>query len=360
MSSTQKPSARQIRKWRRYLAEEREEADTYRKLARSQRGPGREIMLDLADAEKRHEDYWLQLLGDKAYPPPRVPFRSRLITLLASTFGSVFVLALAQRSEQRTAYDNDADVPETMAADEHIHGEVVRSLAAESRAQMAGSFRAAVFGANDGLISNLALILGVAGAGMEPRLVLATGIAGLLAGALSMGAGEWISVSSQRELLQASVPAADAHTSVPALDVDANELELLFRARGESAEDARQHAAEVFASLEEPGLRASLGDTAAPSTDAIGTPFQAAASSFIFFAAGALLPLIPFFFGISGMASAITSTVVVGLALLITGGIVGLLSGGTPWFTAIRQLLVGYVAAGATYVLGSLMGVAIG
>lgn len=356
------PSKRDIRRWRRYLAEERQEADTYRRLARSHSGQRREIMLALAEAEGRHEEHWLTLLGDRAFPPPKVPLGSRIMTALAGTFGSVFVLALAQRSEQRSQYDHDADVPEQMAADEHIHEEVVRSLAAESRAQMAGSFRAAVFGLNDGLISNLALILGVAAAGMTNAMVLTTGLAGLLAGALSMAAGEWISISSQKELLEASTPDVKANRSVSSLDVDANELALLFRARGESEEEAERRANEIFRAATQPG---GIGESPASEAseempDAMGTPLQAAASSFIFFGGGALLPLIPFFFAVTGVLPIFVSAALVGAALLITGGIVGLLSGGVPWKTALRQLVVGYSAALVTYGLGTLFGVAIG
>lgn len=361
------PTKAQIRKWRRYLADERIEAQTYRNLAEKRTGAQREIMLELATAEQRHEQHWVELLGPHAEPAPSPRLRARLLSALASMFGSVFVLALAQRSEQRTAYDSDADVPRQMAADEHIHGEVVRSLAAESRSQMAGSFRAAVFGANDGLISNLALILGVAAAGMEPGLVLTTGFAGLLAGALSMAAGEWISVSSQRELLDASSPDPEAHNSVPQLDVDANELALLFRARGESNEEAERHATEVFAALGQPTitasgsmpLRSAIGDSSSGAAEEVGTPVQAGLSSFVFFAMGAVVPLIPFIFGMSGTAAILASSAIVGVALLVTGGFVGLLSGRPAWRGAVRQLLVGFVAAAITYGLGTLFGVAV-
>lgn len=282
-------------------------------------------------------------------------------------FGSVFALALAQRSEQRTAYDADVDATPQMAADEHIHGEVVRSLAAESRAQIAGSFRAGVFGANDGLVSNLALILGVAATGMETRFVIATGIAGLLAGALSMGAGEWISVSSQRELLDASRPAPDAHRSVSALDVDANELALLFRARGANPEEARQRAENVFAVLGAPEetasgsipLRVALdGEDGASrgAHEALGTPWQAGISSFIFFAVGAVIPLVPYFAGLQGWGATLISAGVVGAALVFTGGLVGLLSGRSPAWAAARQLAVGYGAAAVTFALGTWFG----
>src|SRR5699024_9067248 len=124
--------------------------------------------------------------------------------------GSVFVLALAQRAEARSNYGRDEDATSQMAADEQIHEEVVRSLATRGRNQLSGMFRAGVFGANDGLVSNLALVLGFGATGVDSRAVLFAGLAGLLAGALSMAAGEFVSVSSQRELLEASRPAPTA------------------------------------------------------------------------------------------------------------------------------------------------------
>ena len=172
------------------MAEERIEAQTYRNLASREEGEAARIMLALADAEGRHERHWEDLLGEKAYPPPKPRLSSRVLALLARRFGSVFALALIQRSELRNPYEEDRDALKSMAADERVHGEVVRSLAAASRARMAGNFRAIIFGMNDGLISNLALILGVAGAGMGAGWVITTGIAGLLAGSLSMAAGE--------------------------------------------------------------------------------------------------------------------------------------------------------------------------
>src|SRR5690606_28785313 len=123
------------------------------------------------------------------------------------------------------------------AADEQIHEEVIRGLAARGRARLSGTFRAAVFGANDGLVSNLALVMGIGATGVSTPIILATGVAGLLAGALSMAAGEYVSVRSQRELLEASNPNPAADSVVPDLDVDANELALVYRARGLSSAD---------------------------------------------------------------------------------------------------------------------------
>ncbi|MGO3795506.1 MAG: VIT1/CCC1 transporter family protein [Pauljensenia sp.] len=365
------PSPAQVKKWRHHLAEERMEAETYRRLADRRSGEDRAVLLALADAEGRHEAHWLRLLGPHSEPAPRPSLSARIHARLASVFGTVFVLAMAQRAEQRTTYDHDSDATPRMAADEHIHGEVIRGLTARSRQSLAGSFRAAVFGANDGLVSNLALILGVAATGMSSHLVLATGVAGLLAGALSMAAGEWVSVSSQRELLDASVPDPQAHRSVPALDVDANELALVFRARGEDEASARSHAAAVFAQVRRPptgesgsiAVRAALGEGEGDTPGAgeeVGTPLRAALSSFCFFGVGAAIPLAPYIVGLSGYVAIAVAAGTVGLALLATGGVVGVLSGQSPWPRALRQLVIGYGAAAITYALGLLFGTALG
>ena len=266
-AADREPTRAQIKRWRKHLAEERMEARTYRDLSERRTGEERAVLLQLEEAERRHEEYWLARLGERALPAPKPPLSTRAASVLAHLFGTIFILAMAQRAEQRSARDVDDDVPAHMQADEHIHAEVIRSLAAKSRETLAGTFRAAVFGANDGLVSNLALVLGVAASGMEPHVVLLTGVSGLLAGALSMAAGEWVSVRSQRELLDASIPDPDAHQAVPDLDVDANELALVFRARGESEEEAEAHAKQVFARLAKPAtgesgaiaVRAALG-----------------------------------------------------------------------------------------------------
>jgi VIT1/CCC1 family predicted Fe2+/Mn2+ transporter len=158
----------------------------------------------------------------------------------------VFTLALMQNAETRSPYADDPDATDQMDADEAIHAEVVRSLATRSRARMSGTFRAAVFGANDGLVSNLALVLGVGATGVPAGYVLATGISGLLAGALSMAAGEYVSVSSQRELLRASTPNPDTDRKIPALDVNENELALVYRARGLDPDEAKRKATETL------------------------------------------------------------------------------------------------------------------
>jgi VIT1/CCC1 family predicted Fe2+/Mn2+ transporter len=356
-----RPTSSELRRWRQYLADEQAEAAVYRDLAGRRTGEEREILFALADAEGRHEKHWRTLLGDQIGKPRRAALRTRLLGFLARHFGSVFVLALAQRAEDRSTYDTEVDATAAMAADEHMHAEVVRALATRGRNRLSGPFRAAVFGANDGLVSNLSLVLGISASGVSNHTVLLTGMAGLLAGALSMGAGEYVSVNSQRELLQASTPDAQAGSALPQLDVDANELALVYRARGMSESEAQARATEVL-TAGAPGFSGHPRD-AAPSTegqDAVGTGLGAAASSFCFFASGALVPVLPYLFGLQGLIAVIVAAVLVGAALLSTGVIVGLLSGGPPLRRALRQLLIGYGAATVTYLLGLLFGAGMG
>jgi len=361
------PTARQIRRWRRYLADERAEAAAYRDLASRRTGEERAILLALADAEKRHEQHWLDLLGDRVGRPLPGDVRSRVLGALARRFGGVFVLALAQRAEARSTYGDDVDATPTMAADERIHEEVVRSLAMRGRSRMSGTFRAAVFGANDGLVSNLALVLGIGASGVATSTVLLTGLAGLLAGALSMGAGEYVSVRSQRELLEASRPSAQARDALPHLDLDANELALVYRARGMGADEAQARAATVLADLSAAGgasaaLPAQEAASAGEEVDeheTVGSAMGAALASFCFFAGGAIVPVVPYLMGLEGWAAVALASGLVGIALLGTGATVGVLSGSSPAKRALRQLAIGFGAAAATYLLGLAFGTSV-
>jgi len=373
-----KPDARaDARRWRRYLAAERAEASVYRDLASRRRGDEQAILLALADAEDRHAQHWIDLLGPRARPEPRPGPGTRVLGFFARRFGSVFVLALMQRAEGRSPYETDADATEAMAADERIHGEVVRALAAAKRTRLAGGFRAAVFGMNDGLVSNLALVLGVGAAGMTPQGVLLTGVAGLLAGSLSMAAGEFVSVSSQKELMRASDPDPEAEERISDLDLDANELALVYRARGMAAADATAKADRALRRMrwrEEGGRATADGHTLAPAgaadtasvrvvpvdADPVGSPWSAARSSFVAFAAGAVIPVLPYLFGATGWLAVALSAGLVGIALLATGAITGLLSGTSPLLRALRQLAIGYGAALVTYLLGLAFGAVIG
>lgn len=372
-----KPTKQQISRWRKHLANERAEGAVYRELARKKTGEEREILLAIADAEARHEEYWRDRLGEYVGLPRQASLSTRLMAWMARHFGSVFVLAMMQTAETRNDYVKDTDATEQMIADEAIHAEVVRGLAARGREKMSGDFRAAIFGANDGLVSNLALVLGMVGTGVAANVVLISGLTGLLAGALSMAAGEYVSVSSQKELLDANAPDPSAKDSLPKLDVEANELELVYRARGMSSAEAKEKAQRVFqqlndvrhasheerseltADLEKPAQAAGFPADDEEQHGLGGSGLSAAISSFLCFGIGAVIPVLPYIFGMSGSPAAIAAVLLVSIALLMTGAIVGLLSGVAPGKRALRQLLIGLGAAAVTYLLGTLFGVSV-
>lgn len=356
---TTEPTAADRRRWARYLVEERAEGLVYQKLAARRTGEEQEILLGLADAERRHEQHWLDLLGEEPQRLPAAGIRSRALGWMAGRFGSIFVLALAQSAEARSPYDAEVWATPAMRADEKVHHEVVRGLAARGRRRLSGSFRAAVFGANDGLVSNLALVLGIGATGVSSGFVLFSGIAGLLAGALSMGAGEFVSVRSQRELLAATEANEDADATAGDLDIDENELALVYRARGMDADEALARARRVVDAARVGAARAVTGPVRVHGDDheIVGSDWTAAISSFLLFASGAIIPVLPWIFGLQGTTAVVVALVLVGIALLSTGAMVGILSGGPPLRRALRQLAIGFGAAAVTYVLGLVFGV---
>ncbi|MBO3662474.1 VIT1/CCC1 transporter family protein [Microbacterium stercoris] len=347
------------RRWAQYLADERAEGSVYRRLASRKQGEERVILEQLAAAEGRHEAHWLALLGGEPARLPKASMATRLLAWMAGRFGTIFVLALAQNAEGRSPYDSEAFATPAMRADEKVHHEVVRGLAARGRRRLSGTFRAAVFGANDGLVSNLALILGIGAAGVSSQVILLSGIAGLLAGALSMGAGEFISVRSQRELLEATEPQSLSGVRLPDLDIDANELALVYRARGLSEEAAADKAGLAIAEATAGRIVSRTGaiDT---THEVVGGAWRAAGSSFLFFASGAIIPVLPWIFGLTGFVAIAVALVLVGIALMATGAAVGLLAGAPPLKRALRQLAIGFGAAAVTYVLGLVFGVTLG
>ena len=353
------PSDAQIRRWRRYLADEESEARIYRYLAQRAEGKDREILMQVAEAEKRHQQHWRDMLGEHVGKPVRPSLSSAFLQFMAKHFGSVFILAMAQMAESRSPYAEDPDATEEMAADEAIHEEIIRALATSGREKLSGNFRAAVFGANDGLVSNLALTIGITASGASSSMVLLSGVAGLLAGALSMAAGEFVSVRSQRELLDASQPTQVTLRVAGDLDIDANELELIYRARGMDEEAAHHRALERFGYLDcdcDPSLSHRANEEGEEENVALGTDIGAAAASFSFFASGALVPILPYILGLSGIWAMLLSLLFVTMALGFTGGIVGLLSGSSPMRRGLRQILIGLGAAGITYLLGLAFG----
>lgn len=219
-----------------------------------------------------------------------------------------------------------------------------------------GALRAAIFGVNDGLLTNTSLIMGFAGASQSRGVIVLAGISGLLAGAFSMGSGEYISMRVQREVLQRLLH-LEAHELGNDPDGERAELVQIYRKKGLPEGLAGDVAAELMRdpkvaldthAREELGIDPSAG---------LGSPWGAAISSFVMFAVGALLPLIPFFFAGGSGATALAG-MIAAVSLLVVGGLTSLLTGRSPFFTAARQLAIGVGAALVTYAIGRLVGVA--
>jgi len=222
-----------------------------------------------------------------------------------------------------------------------------------------GNLRAAVFGASDGLVSNVCLILGVAGAaGGEGHTVLVSGVAGLLAGAFSMAAGEYVSVRSQREMFEHQIGAErDELAKYP--DEEAAELSLIYQARGLGKDDADRMAARIVANPAY-ALDALAREELGLDPSALGSPIGAALFSFAAFAVGALVPLAPFVVGLgAGSAALVAAIALTGVALFGVGCATSLFSGRGTLRGGVRSLLIGAAAGAVTYGVGRLLGAAV-
>jgi vacuolar iron transporter family protein len=223
-------------------------------------------------------------------------------------------------------------------------------------ASKSGTLRAAIFGINDGLVSNFSLIMGFAGAGVDKSVILLAGIAGLLAGAFSMGAGEYISMKVQREVYERLIH-LEAHELAMEPDEEREELAEIYVRKGIPAERAGRLAESIMADPElalDTHAREELG---LDPEQGLGSPWGAAASSFLTFSFGALVPLAPLLFA-SGVGATVASAIVAGLTLAGVGAAMSILTGKSAFTSGLRQLTVGAIAAAITYGIGSALGVA--
>jgi VIT1/CCC1 family predicted Fe2+/Mn2+ transporter len=220
-----------------------------------------------------------------------------------------------------------------------------------------GTLRAAIFGVNDGLVSNAALIMGFAGAAQERGVILLAGISGLLAGAFSMGAGEYISMRVQRELLERMLH-LEAHELGSDPEQELEELAEIYRRKGLSAELSAEIATELMRDPKvalDTHAREELG---IDPTEGLGSPWGASIYSFLTFSVGALVPLVPFLF-LTGTAGTVAAAAVTGLALLAVGGATSRLTGRPVARSALRMFAIGMGAALVTYVVGAVLGVSV-
>lgn len=241
--------------------------------------------------------------------------------------------------------------------DKKVSGANLARFEKRHRSVGGNALRAAVLGGNDGLVSNFSLVMGIAGATNGQKEVLLTGIAGLLAGALSMALGEWISVKSSLELYENQMQLEmDELETNP--EGEEKELALIYMAKGIPEVQARQMAAEIMQNKDhahEVLIKEELGINP---DDLKGSAMEAAVASFVFFAFGAIIPVIPFFF-LGGMKAVMVSTFFSACGLFVIGGSITLFTGKSLWYSGFRQVLFGLLAAAITFGIGKLIGVSV-
>ena len=370
------------------LALERDAIYLYDRLAAIEKDPQRRAAFEsIAASERRHAAIWeakLTSLGEQVPPAARPSWRVRQIALLARLFGTRAVSDAVKALEgyEESVYGAHSDVAEVheIANDEAKHAEIWKGLDQTTRGKGAsahraavvetqarepwhrsgggGTLRAAIFGVSDGLVSNAALVLGIAGAtsGGDGSFVVLAGVAGLLAGAFSMAAGEYVSMRSQTEVLERQIELERAELEAMP-EEEEKEIAAIYRGRGfaeaEAAAIAKQLMADPKIALETL-VREELG----LDPEELGSPWGASIGSFLAFAIGAFVPLLPFILLTGGTALAV-SIGLTSLALFAVGASVSLLTGRSALYSGARQLLIGIAAAGITYLIGSLIGVSV-
>lgn len=337
------------------------------------------VYIRLAETEEKHADLWEeQLRAAGADVPGREPeLRSRILAWLSRRMGPSVITQVMASTEMsgRTMYDEQPEAAGTsLPADERSHAVILDALRKEAKSGVRGSvlarlegrhkavggnaLRAAVLGANDGLVSNTSLVMGVAGASFTASGVLLSGLAGLLAGAVSMALGEWLSVQSSRELHMSQIE-TEREEILAMPEAEAEELALIYQAKGMSQEEATRAARDIMSDPDaflDTKVREELG---IDPDELGGSAWEAAIASFFLFAIGAIIPVIPFFF-LSGGTAVFSSLGLAGIGLFLLGGATALVTGTGVGKTGTRSLLLGLAAAGATYGIGSLLGVAVG
>jgi vacuolar iron transporter family protein len=336
--------------------QELESAHLYRALAVSERAPERrELFARLAKEAEAQAAIWSAEAARASVRLP-VPFtprvRVRFVAALATRLGAARVLPVLAAMKVRGLSVYGAQ------ATGHAMPTSADEIGRRHRGAATGTLRAAVFGVNDGLVSNASLILGVAGAtGGAGHAVVISGAAGLLAGAFSMAAGEFVSVSSQRELLERQIGAErDELAQYP--EAEAAELSLIYQARGLPRQDAERMAERIVANPEY-ALDALVREELGIDPTSLGSPWGAAAASFVAFATGAFVPLVPFL-ATRAPTALPASLVVTAAALFAVGATMSLFSGRGALRGGLRMLLIGAAAAAATFAIGRLLGVAVG
>ena len=329
--------------------EEKQSAWLYRVLARCEEAPELKALFNkLADAADEQAGTWRKIAADKGVTLPESfapSLRARVVAHMITRLGPERILPVLAAMKVRGLSVYTQGAPGG-------HGTPIAGQPEFRHRRMSGSgsFRASVFGINDGLVSNASLILGVAGAAMDSRAILLAGTAGLLAGAASMAAGEYVSMRSQREMFEYQIGLEQQELNTYP-EEEAEELALIYEARGIPAAEARSLSDRLISDPNR-ALDTLAREELGLNPHELGSAWGAALASFMAFAIGAAIPLLPFVFG-AGHGLAISSGLTL-VALFATGATVSLFTGRSPWWSGLRMVLIGMLAAGATWLVGHL------
>ena len=351
-------SAPTVEAIRASLGEELGSAYLYERLGAAEAGRAAELFRQLRTESLKQAEIWARELERAGHPAPawRPSGRARLVGWLVGALGPRRMLPVLSAMKVRGlsiyrggALDGTGDAaaePPPRVAEESWH----------RAASGGGALRAAVFGVNDGLVSNASLIIGIAGASPEPQMILLAGVAGLLAGGFAMGAGEYISVRTQRELLEHQIALEQEEIRLmPEEEIE--ELALIYRAKGLDPAQAEVLARRIVGDPVR-GLDTLAREELGLDPQALASPVVAAVASFVSFALGALVPLVPYL--LTRGAPALVGTVVTTeLGLLLVGGLMSLFTGRSLVWSALRMALLGSAAAALTFGIGRLLGVSV-
>ena len=354
--------------------EEKNSAAPYAGLAKSEQDPRlSEVYRRLAASEEKHAAGWEEKLlqAGGSLPEFRPSWRTRTLSWLAKKFGVESVLPTLAATETATSNDY-ASQPDAQAlipvershaillqqmnkTSGGVSGDVLAQMEGRHRTAGGNALRAAVLGASDGLVSNFNLVMGVAGAELSHTAILLTGLAGLLAGAISMALGEWISVQSSRELYERQIE-TERGEILGSPEEETEELALIYQARGLS-EDAARSVAQSLMANPDTALDALARDELGINPEELGgSAWEAAITSFLLFAVGAILPVFPYIF-LTGQMAVLASAALSAAGLFAIGAATTLFTGRTVLVSGLRQVLFGLAAAAVTYLVGHVIGV---
>jgi VIT1/CCC1 family predicted Fe2+/Mn2+ transporter len=372
MELQDKLSTADLSRYRQNYLVEMDGITLYRSLAQAEKDKERVAIFErMARIEEHHAQRWARLLqqAGAAVPTYRLSLRVRLLGWMARRFGTHRVLPIISAMEGRddAGYLNQPEA-EGLPAQERAHSRALRAMepGVSSRQTIAGreghmllqggSLRAAVFGINDGLVSNFSLVMGFAGAEAKPEYILLAGVAGLLAGSFSMAAGEYVSMRAQRELFEQQIKMEKEELEMSPKEEE-EELSLIYQAKGIPEHEASLLARRIIANpsiaidtlaREELGLDPSE----------LGSPWVAAVTSFLAFVMGALVPVIPYLFA-SGSPAWGASILLSCLALFAIGAVISIFTARGPILSGLRMLGIGLLASGVTFGAGWLFGVTV-